>query len=345
MNRPTAHQQPPTRPPADWRDELMALIKVTGGQVQFNQPLAPHTSFKIGGPADALLIVENEPTLLAVTKFSQNHHLNLTILGRGTNVLISDQGVRGLVVKLSGDFARIEIIDEPNFALRSTPDAGVARLASNVRLKAGAGALMDSVAETAEKYGLTGAEFLTGIPGTVGGGLSTNAGTFGHTIAELIEEVIAIRGPRLVVFSIPRSALRNEYRSPVIPDDVVVLWVIFRLKKGKPATTVSAIRQQRRLKHPSEPSAGSFFKNPQPDSAGRLIEECGLKGFKIGGAKISEKHANFIINNGSARFSDVYEIAQIVKATVEEKTGILLQEEVQVLPTIEVKPKVKREGR
>lgn len=313
----------------NWQDELTAVVKKFGGQVKFNQPLAPHTSFKIGGPADALIVVKNSPALIEIIKFAQNHHFNFTVLGRGTNVLISDQGLRGLVVKLAGDFNRITVDS------RLTADGCL--------LKVGTGVLMDRVAETAEKFGLTGAEFLAGIPGTVGGGLTTNAGAFGHTIAEIIEEVIAIEkcGSANAKcgnsgFRIPNSELRNEYRTPVIPGNLIVLWVVFRLKKGRPEATVSAIRKQRRLKHPNEPSAGSFFKNP-PETihgkpAGRLIEECGLKGLKIGGAKISEKHANFVINDGGARFKDVYEIAQIVKATVEEKTGILLEEEVQILP-------------
>ncbi len=316
-----------------WQDELTAVVKKFGGQVKFNQPLAPYTSFKIGGPADALIVVKNSPALIEIIKIAQNHHLNFTVLGRGTNVLISDQGLRGLVVKLAGEFTQI------TFGRRLSA-------VGCWLIKVGAGVLMDSVAATAEKLGLTGAFFLAGIPGTVGGGLSTNAGAFGHTIAEIIEEVIAVEtavGCRLL--TVGRKELRNEYRAPVIPDGLIALWVIFRLKKGRSETPVSAIRKQRRLKHPNEPSAGSFFKNPTDSApgitAGRLIEECGLKGLKIGGAKISEKHANFIINEGGARFSDVYETVQVVKATVEEKTGILLEEEVQILPLSIQKAKCK----
>ncbi len=302
-----------------WSDGLKGLVVKRGGEVNFNEPLMVHTSFQIGGPAEALVSVKDEASFFALLQFAQEHNIKITILGKGTNVLISDQGLSGILIKLTGELQAIEVDGEI--------------------IRAGAGALLDRVAEVAEENDLIGAEFLAGIPGTVGGALMSNAGAFGHTIGEVIKEVIVaslsnVAGPRTEergpVFAL--SELHKEYRSPVIPPGLVALWVVFQLKKGKSERRVDEIRKERFSKHPSEPSAGSFFKNPKGAPAGKLIETCGLKGLQVGGAKVSEKHANFIVNQGGAKFGDVYELSQIVKSTVEEMTGVELEEEVKILP-------------
>ncbi len=293
-----------------WRSEVKAILQDTSADLKFDEPLSAHTSFRIGGRADVFILVNNEEELRRVLRFCEEHHLKLFLIGQGTNVLISDQGLRGVVVKLAGDFSRIEVRGEV--------------------VEAGAGAKLDRIAEVAEMHGRTGLGFLAGIPGTVGGGLLTNAGAFGHSLAEQLEQVrVMDRGGNVKVLT--KQELKNEYRRPVIPDDVVALSVNFRLRSGEVAEGVQKVRAQRRAKHPGEPSAGSFFKNPGTEPAGKLVERCGLKGLTVGDAKVSEKHANFIVNTGRARFVDVYELAQIVKATVEEMTGIELEEEVCVL--------------
>jgi UDP-N-acetylmuramate dehydrogenase len=296
---------------AGWQEQLQQTVAAAGGMVMFNEPLARYTSFRIGGPAEALVIVKDLNGLIRLQACCRELGLGLMILGRGTNVLISDQGLPGVVVRLEGEFCRIVV--------------------SGNRITAGAGALLDRVAEAAEAGGLTGAEFLAGIPGTVGGGLMSNAGAFGQSIADILEE-IELLTPDGKVRVLKRAEVRAGYREPLLPPDCWALSVVLGLKKGG-GRSCQEIRAVRWAKHPTEPSAGSFFKNPQTTPAGKLIEQCGLKGLRLGSAAVSERHANFIVNLGNARFVEVYELIQIVKATVEEMTGIELDEEVRLLPT------------
>ncbi|MGB9742193.1 MAG: UDP-N-acetylmuramate dehydrogenase [candidate division WOR-3 bacterium] len=294
----------------EWQERLKRIITETGGVVMFNEPLARHTSFRIGGPADAVVIIQDLNGLIRLRAGCRELGLGLVVLGRGTNVLISDQGLRGVVVKLEGEFSRIEV--------------------SGNRIRAGAGALLDRIAEAGAANGLTGAEFLAGIPGTVGGGLMSNAGAFGQSIADIVQEIELLE-PDDRVRVLKRTEVRAGYRQSLLPPGTWALSVVLELKEGS-GRNGKAIRAERRAKHPTEPSAGSFFKNPETMPAGKLIEQCGLKGMRVGQAAVSERHANFIVNLGSARFVEVYELIQIIKATVEEKTGVELEEEVQVLP-------------
>uniref|UniRef100_A0A7C4CB10 UDP-N-acetylenolpyruvoylglucosamine reductase n=1 Tax=candidate division WOR-3 bacterium TaxID=2052148 RepID=A0A7C4CB10_UNCW3 len=310
-----------------WRRRLHDDL--AGIDIRDDEPLSRHTSFRIGGPAEAMVTVRDERELAAVVKWCADSGVRVQVLGRGTNVLVSDQGLGGVVLRLAGTFAGIE--------------------PAGVTIMAGGGALLDRIVDAAEANGLTGAEFLAGIPGTLGGGLQTNAGAFGHSLYELVESVdVMDRQGRTCTVTrdgcrkigdreCPAKAglqLRNQYRSPVVPRDLIVLRAVLRLRTGRPEPA-QALRESRWQKHPAEPSAGSFFKNPTTEPAGRLIERCGLKGMSAGGACVSEKHANFIVNRGDARFRDVYELAEVVKATVEEMTGVLLEEEVRIMPGLE----------
>lgn len=307
-----------SREPA-WRRRLHE--ELFGIDVSDDEPLNRHTSFRIGGPAEAMVTVHSESELGTVVKWCARNNVRVEVLGRGTNVLVSDQGLAGVVLRLAGELAEVRVSDGS--------------------ISAGGGAYLDRIVDSAEMGGLSGAEFLAGIPGTLGGGLRTNAGAYGHSLAELIESV-RVMDRHGTTSDITRTGnaeagglqLRNQYRSSVVPEELIVVSAVLKLRSGnpEPAQTLRASRWQ---KHPSEPSAGSFFKNPVSEPAGRLIERCGLKGMRSGGACVSEKHANFIINSGDARFSDVYELAEIVKATVEEKTGVLLEEEIRILPGLE----------
>jgi UDP-N-acetylmuramate dehydrogenase len=298
--------------------------------VRENEPLARHTSFRIGGPADVWLGTRDQQTLARVLRFCRDAGVRRRVLGRGSNVLVSDQGLRGVVVVLDGQLARV--------AGETSAGPG--------RVTAGAGASLDEVVNVAEQAGLSGVGFLAGIPGTVGGALMTNAGAFGRSLSDAIECISGLDSEGKE-WTLARDELRPRYREPLIDDGLVATRVSFRLDKGEARPGADVIRRQRRARHPNEPSAGSFFKNPTAKDepadgnrkseiprvpAGRLIEQCGLKGTAIGGAKVSEKHANFIVNTGGARFADVYELAQLVKARVETETGIVLEEEVRVLP-------------
>lgn len=293
----------------DWRRAAQAALADTG-EVRWDEPLARHTTFRIGGPADLFITVRNIEGLLRALQFSRDNGLDWYLLGRGSNVLISDQGLRGAVIRLGGELARVEI--EGN------------------RLMCGAGATMDLIADTAEKAGLCGAEFLAGIPGTIGGGLRTNAGAFGSSLVDIVAGITGV-DPDGRRWQLERGEIHGGYRQPLIGELKVAVAVELELKPGRPEPA-SVIREKRWVKHPKEPSAGSFFRNPPNEPAGRLIERCGLKGRQVGGARVSEKHGNFIVNVGGARCADVLELAEIVKANVEEQTGVVLTEEVTLLP-------------
>ncbi len=293
-----------------WQESLKQAVERLGGEVKFNEPLFKHSSFRIGGPAEVLVVATNEAGLRVVREICQANQVRMSILGCGTNVLIPEQRIEGVVIKLGGEFTRVMVRGDEIYA--------------------GAGGLLDEIANVAEAAGLTGAEFLAGIPGTVGGGLMSNAGAFGLSLGDVVStvEALDLQGNRVVL---GQGELSNNYRQPVIPPGWWALWVTLRLSPGR-GRSLNAIREERWKRHPREPSAGSVFKNPAGLSAGRLVEQCGLKGMVLGGAMVSEKHGNFIVNRGNARFVEVFELIQIVKATVEEMTGLELNEEVQLFP-------------
>jgi UDP-N-acetylmuramate dehydrogenase len=329
--------------------------------------MAQHTTFRIGGLADAWVRVDDRQALSRMLSVCREAEVRKWLLGRGSNVLVSDQGLRGVVVCLGGELALIGterdkgIEGQRGKVMEGNSEHSISRLLDPsipVRLVCGSGATLDAVAAFAEEEGLVGAEFLAGIPGTVGGGLHSNAGAFGRSLGDVVTSVTVLdaEGNEQVLAG---AQLRREYRMPMIERDLVAVEVTMQLEEGSrvlgakgsglgpepqnPGTpeplTVGQLRKQRWSKHPKEPSAGSFFRNPKTGDgervpAGKLIEQCGLKGKTIGGAKVSEMHANFLVNTGRARFADVYELVQVIKATVEEQTGILLEEEVQYLPKV-----------
>ncbi len=320
----------------DWRRDLGEAVVGCAAELRFAEPMAQHTTFRIGGLADAWVRVNDRQALARVLRVCREAGVRTWLLGRGSNVLVSDQGLRGVVICLGGELATVERAQGSKGSGVQAPDQNPRTPEPpNPTLLCGGGASLDAVATFAEQQGLSGAEFLAGIPGTVGGGLHSNAGAFGRSLDDIVTSVTVLdpEGNERVLAG---NQLRREYRRPMIERGLVAVEVMMELRPGKPEPA-AAIREQRWSKHPTEPSAGSFFRNPDTGDggrvpAGKLIEQCGLKGRTIGGAKISEKHANFLVNAGKARFADVYELVQIVKATVEEQTGILLEEEVQYLP-------------
>ncbi len=327
----------------DWRSHLGEAVTGCAAELRFAEPMSKHTTFRIGGLADAWVSVRDRNTLARVLEVCRETGVRTWLLGRGSNVLVSDQGLRGIVICLGGELAEIKEQRTQGIQDSRGPVSDTRVLESSTPriLSAGAGAALDAVATFAEKEGLAGAEFLAGIPGTVGGGLHSNAGAFGRSLGDIVISVTVLDhdGNESVLSD---AQIRREYRKPMVDDSRIVLEVTMqlpsgcRMSNGERRVSPEEIRKQRWSKHPTEPSAGSFFRNPEKDGeripAGKLIEQCGLKGRSIGGARVSEKHANFLVNTGKARFADVYELAQIVKATVEEQTGILLEEEVQYLP-------------
>jgi len=284
-----------------------------------DEPLARHTSMRVGGPADLFCEVQSERSLALLLHSAHERGLPVFLLGGGTNLVVSDRGIRGLTLKLGRGFAGVEWRDSEDGAVLVT--AGAA--ANFKRL----------VVETIER-GLTGLEFGEGIPGTVGGGVLMNAGAFGGQIADV---VLALRGVRRdgTLARLPREELDFAYRRLDLPPGFVVTALEMRLRPGEAdviAARVADAKGKRGRRQPlGLPNAGSIFKNPPGGFAGRLIEECGLKGERIGAAQISPQHANFIVNTGGATAADVRALMDLARSTVLERHGVALEPEVRLV--------------
>lgn len=252
-------------------------------QIKKNIRLAPYTTFKIGGPAQYFFIAKTNDDLIKAIKNAKEENLPYFILGGASNLLVSDQGFKGLVIKA----------ENSNFEIKDS------------LIRAEAGAKLDDIVKASIKANLTGLEWAAGIPGTIGGAVKVNASAFGQSIKKSVKKI------------------RKQ--------GDVILSVELRLKKNGDKNSVKEHLDYRKKNHPKEPSAGCIFKNPPGHSAGQLIDEAGLKGRKIGGAMVSEKHANFIINTGQAKAEDVIILISIIKQKVRNKFGIQLMEEIKYL--------------
>jgi UDP-N-acetylmuramate dehydrogenase len=288
-------------------------------RIRLDEPLAKYTSFRIGGPADLFFEPADADMLAAVLAAAHARGIPVTRLGGGTNILVSDLGVRGLSVRLGRDFDYRRWGDEEDE--RVTVDVGAAtRLGKLVR--------------EAVDLGLEGLEFAAGIPGSVGGGALMNAGAFGGEIGDAIVSIdgVALDGRPL---RLERSALEFSYRRLALRVDVVITSVRFRLQRssvGKLRRIVEAVQSKRRSKQPlGLPNAGSIFKNPHGEFAGRLIERAGLKGRTVGQAQVSPEHANFIVNLGDATASDVHTLMGLIQDVVWERSGVWLEPEVRLV--------------
>jgi UDP-N-acetylmuramate dehydrogenase len=285
-----------------------------GPALQRNCPLASLTSFKIGGAADLFVAVEHEEQLSAVMAAAHQHSVPVFCLGAGTNLLVSDRGIRGLVLTL-GD--------------------GLASAAIHANhVSAGAAMQFRMLVETVVEHGLAGLEFAEGIPGTVGGGLVMNAGAFGGEIGRVVRRVHGVgqTGEKRILTS---QEVGFAYRRSALPRGFVITRVEFALKPGdrdKLWTQVHAIRARRAARQPGDyPNAGSIFKNPPGNFAGHLLEAAGLKGARIGGAAFSCHHANFIVNLGGARADHVHGLMELAREKVQQATGVLLEPEVKLV--------------
>jgi UDP-N-acetylmuramate dehydrogenase len=286
---------------------------VSNIKVITDEPLAEHTSFHIGGKTRFFVSVYSRPALKRVLQIIREKALPFFLIGAGTNVLFPDSGFPGVVLKLGGIFKRTKRRD------------GLFRC--------GGAVLIGDFLNESVRMGYGGAEFLAGIPGTIGGAVKGNAGAFGNAIGDIIDNVVLMdaRGEETVL---ARKALGLTYRGSTIENGCAVIAADLMLRRNdrrRVRNIIEANLRRRRERQPSGYSAGSFFKNPAGHAAGELIEKCGLKGISIGGAVVSEKHANYIINRGGAQASDVIALAEYVKKTVFMKTGIKLEEEVRLL--------------
>ena len=292
-------------------------IRKLGEQVEIlvAEPMKNHTTFRIGGPADALALPKTPEEVAEVVRFCHEHAQPYYVLGNGSNLLVSDEGYRGLVLQLYRNFNDIQVNGET--------------------ITVQSGAMLAAVARTAYQTGLTGLEFASGIPGTIGGAVVMNAGAYGGEMKNVLKEVTVLtkEGEVLVI---PAKALELGYRTSVIPKNGwIVLGAVLQLKKGDQEhilARMEELKEQRITKQPLDlPSAGSTVKRPEGYFAGKLIMDAGLRGFTVGGAQVSEKHCGFVVNRGNATAADVWELICEVKRRVKEMTGVELEPEVKLL--------------
>jgi UDP-N-acetylenolpyruvoylglucosamine reductase len=283
-------------------------------RIRCGEPLAKRTTFRVGGPADLYVEPVSEEDLSAVLQFCGARGLPLFLLGRGSNLLVRDGGFRGAVICLARpQFSRMEV--------------------TGYHLYCGAGAKLKSVAVEAKRHGLTGLEFLEGIPGTVGGALRMNAGAMGSRMFDVVETI------RFMDFDghvqeCSAAEANAEYRScPLLKDHIALSAVL----KGHPAARevieqrMNAFSEKRWASQPAAPSAGCIFKNPDAIPAGKLIDELGLKGVRVGGAMVSMEHGNFIVTEGKATAADILKLIEVIQQRAKTERGIELEPEVQII--------------
>lgn len=283
-----------------------------GLELRPEAPLARCSTFRIGGPAELLIEVSSERSLARIVAWTRELEVPLHVLGLGSNVLFPDGGLPGVTVRLAGGLRRVRI--------------------RGLRVSAGAGAALGQVARRAARAGLAGLEALSGFPSTVGGAVYMNAGSYGTEMKDVVRSVRLV-DPDGTPRRLPMAALEPVYRATNLRGTgTIVTRALFELRPGEPTALLSRIEElnaKRWAALPSgQPNVGSIFRNPPGDYAGRLIEACGLKGTPVGGAQISPKHANVIVNRGGASATDVLELMALVRGQVFARFGVALEPEV-----------------
>ena len=289
------------------------------GEIRRAVPMSEYTSFRVGGKVDYLAFPEGPEELQRILEWCGQQGIRTFILGNGTNLLVRDGGFRGMAISLSRGFLRVEEVE-------CGPEGSL--------VLAEAGQSLGKLVEFSWKKGLAGLEFAAGIPGSVGGALFMNAGAFRGEIKDVLDSVRLLEASGLVLER-RREEWKFFYRSMGLEKGEVILGGKFRLKaeNGQEVKNrIEEIMRQRMSKQPYDlPSAGSVFKNPPQGPAGKLIEEAGLKGYHIGDAQISEKHANFIVNRGQARAQDILALIELAREKVYQEKGVWLEMEIQVM--------------
>jgi UDP-N-acetylmuramate dehydrogenase len=295
----------------DYQKWAVGLIK---GKVLLDAPMRRFTSIKLGGPAECLLFPKDVNELKKVIRFAGRKKIPLLILGKGTNLIVRDKGVRGWVINLTRGMKKIYVDGEV--------------------IEAEAGVPLQRLVQFSIQKGLTGLESFFGIPGTVGGGLAMNAGAWGAELKDVLLSMTLMKGDGEIIER-PRSRLRFSYRGLTLPRSWIILKGRFWLKTGKKEEILERVKsysEMRKKKQPLDsPSAGSVFKNPKEGPAGKWIEEVGLKGFRMGQAMVSDRHANFIINLGKAKAEEVIHLMEFIERKIYEEKGISLEREVKVV--------------
>lgn len=298
----------------DWKEALPKIITQPGSRLRFAEPLAKHTYFGIGGEATAYMEVNTVNELAALARFHKQWDVPIAVIGRGSNLLVSDAGFKGIGVRLIGELAKLEV------------DGNV--------VSVGAGLSLPRLSKTMSRKGLSGVEFALGIPGSVGGALIMNAGAWGSSFGDVVRNVTVMTDTGELV-ELTHAEANFEYRHSGLDAYCCVTGATLTLEPGDVDTIterMQAFYKQKVATQPfAEENAGCMFKNPAGDSAGRLIDISGLKGYRIGGAEVSTVHGNFILNIDNATAEDVLNLVAHIQQQVREKTGISLQTEVKRL--------------
>lgn len=303
-------------------EQLKQQLQAAGILYKENEPLSAHCTFRIGGPADLFVMPRDEDQLCQAVQFCKQAEIRYYLLGNGSNILFADEGFRGAVIDVSAEAAGMGLSIYQN--------------ADGDYISAPAGLKLSELCKFALQHGYTGLEFAYGIPGTVGGAVYMNAGAYGGEMKDMLESVTFL-DDTLELRVLPAKDLAMGYRTSVFEQhpDWCILSATVVLHRGNGAEVLARMKEllgKRREKQPLEwPSAGSTFKRPQGAFAGKLIEDCGLRGFTVGGAQISEKHCGFVINRGGATCADVVELTEQVKQIVKQKTGFVLEREIRVV--------------
>ena len=294
---------------------LTELQNVMGGSGIFmEEPMKKHTTFRVGGPAD-VLVQPDETALAAILALCRQYHVPYSFIGNGSNLLVGDKGIRGVVIEMTDPMGNIEV--------------------DGTKITAQAGAMLSKIANTAASNGLGGMEFAAGIPGSVGGAVVMNAGAYGGEMKDIIEKVYVLdeNGAQL---ELGRDALDFGYRHSCIPDKkYIVTKVVLELVPRDEAeirSEMKELNEKRAEKQPLQyPSAGSTFKRPEGYFAGKLIMDAGLRGYQVGGAQVSEKHCGFVINKGDATAADICQLMRDVSDKVQAQFGVVLEPEVKMI--------------
>lgn len=297
-------------------DDLKNIL--AADDIKINEPMKNHTYFKIGGNVDLLLIPANVDQLLEAVKLLQKHGEKPIVIGNGTNLLVSDKGIRGVVIKVSKKMSNIAVEGD--------------------KIVADSGCLLSQIASKALENALEGFEFAGGIPGSLGGAIAMNAGAYDGEMKDVIDSVVCMNKEG-ELFELSNEKLKFSYRhSAIQAEDLIVLQAKIKLQKGDAAAIKAKIddfAERRITKQPlNMPSAGSTFKRPIGDYASRLIEANGLKGLRYGDAQVSEKHCGFIVNVGEAKCQDVMRLISVIQKTVKDQSGIELCPEVKIIGEI-----------
>ena len=292
------------------------LEKLDVGEMIEDEPMYKHTTYKVGGPARIYLKVKDVDSLIKTIKYCGKHRVKYLVIGRGSNLLFSDREYEGLIISLNECFNEIKVNGSTMIAQAGVP--------------------MISLSYQAAKIGLSGFEFMGGIHGSIGGGIYMNAGAYKYDLASVVKTVTLLNEKHEVV-TFNNEQMDFSYRHSICQDNrkLIVLEVTFELTAKSPDEIKAVLdkRKERRMSSQpwNMPSAGSVFRNPQDKPAWQYIDECGLRGYEIGGAQVSPKHSNFIVNNGYASAKDIYDLIMLVQEKVNEKFGVKLRREVGLI--------------